>query len=167
MKIVIKQIEDIELNSHTNEWCKLPYPRHPKGCPNYDNNPTCPPNALSFTEIVKDPFYLVGVQFNLKEHVERMKKKHSEWSYAQCKCVLYWQNKVRKRLREECKNLVSKLNGNYEILYKPEANGVQVFNTCFKNGIMLERNPSEYVWKIAIIGKSNSTKLKNGLDKWM
>jgi hypothetical protein len=39
------------------------------------------------------------------------------------------------------------------VLYKPEGNGVNVFETCRKIGLILERNPKKFVWKVAIIGK--------------
>jgi len=144
----------------SRDWCKLPYPSHPKGCPNYGKKETCPPKAPLFNNIVKPPFVLVGVKFDLLVWTKQMKKKHSDWSDRQLRCCLYWQGKVRKRLREECEKVVTESD---VILYTPEANGVNVFETCKYVNIQLKRNPKVFVWKIAIIGKSKHV---NGLGEF-
>lgn len=152
MKVKIIPLKEVELNSHVGEWCQLPYLGHPHGCPNYNKKLTCPPNALDFKDLVKPPFTLVGVRFDLESHAKRMLERHPEWSERQCRCLLYWQGRVNKHLREACEKVASQIL-NSRIVYVPEANGVQVFNTCFKVGLILERPPRKYVWKIAIIGK--------------
>jgi len=150
MEVVIMPLNDIVIDLRSREWCKLSYPNHPKGCPNYGKRETCPPLASLFHEIVESPFHFIGVKFNLGEWVKRMKRKHPEWSDRQARCCLYWQGKVRKKLREVCKCLAKEED---IIVYKPEAMGVHVFETCRKIGIKLKRNPRNEVWKIAIIGK--------------
>ena len=150
MQEVVKQLPLI-VWFETSEWCKLPYPRHPHGCPNFGKREDCPPKANKFWSLIKAPYFLVGIRFNLGEHIEQMRKKHPNWSEAQLKCLLYWQNKVNKRLRELSLKLIS-LIPNSAILFKPEANGIDVFKTAENVGIFLERNPRFFVWKIAIIG---------------
>ncbi|NVM23992.1 MAG: hypothetical protein HWN68_19710 [Desulfobacterales bacterium] len=76
------------------------------------------------------------------------------WSDRQARCCLYWQGKVRKRLREECDRLAS---DDDLILYSPEAMGVHVFRTCELVGLHLEKNPQDFVWKVAILGKRKET----------
>lgn len=147
---VVKSLSTVILDSDTRIWCKLSYPNHSRGCPNYGKREICPPQAPLFNDIVKKPFLLVGVRFNLSEWAKHLKEKYPKWSDKQARCCLYWQNTVRKRLREECEKLSSK---NKRILYVPEANGVHVFKTCETVGIILERNPKVFVWKIAIIGE--------------
>lgn len=134
--------------------CRLPYPNHPHGCPNFNRKESCPPNAKCFSKLVSFPLFLIGVRFDLEKHVEKMRIKHPRWSERQLTCLLYWQNRVDKLLREECNKIVSK-HPDYVAVYKPEANGVNVFATCRNLDIILERNPKKYVWKIAIIGVSN------------
>jgi len=152
IEIVVKPLEVIRLNPHTSDWCQLPYPNHPKGCPNFNKKPTCPPKAKWIEELVKPPYFLVGVKFNLKTHITRMRAKHPKWSEKQLKCLLYWQPHINKKLRQTAERLASQIP-NSTVLYTPEANGVHIFKTCETIGITLERNPKNYVWKIAIIGK--------------
>lgn len=146
--LIIKDLKEIVATDCTNEWCRLPYPQHKNGCPNYGRE-KCPPGAVSFKKIINPPFKLVAVRFNLEEHAERMKEKHPNWSDKQARCVLYWQKGVDKKLRQECE----KIADDNLILYRPEAHYINMFATCRKIGLILEKNPKKYVWKIAIIGK--------------
>jgi len=44
------------------EWCRIPYPGHPKGCPNCDSvRVTCPPNAPKVSDVydLSKPVYFV------------------------------------------------------------------------------------------------------------
>jgi hypothetical protein len=148
MQLKLKKI--IKYNN-INKWCKLPYPAHPNGCPNYNKKKTCPPKALSFEKLIKPPFTLVAVKFNLKEHIKKMKQKHPNWTDKQARCVLYWQNKVNKQLRELSEKTAAKIP-NSMILHMPEANGVNLFETCKKVGLILEPNPQNILWKMSIIG---------------
>ena len=159
MEIIVKKLSEVVIEPKAREWCKLPYPvilgqksDHPDGCPNYGRRETCPPLAPLFEKILKSPFLLVGVKFDLESWADELKKKHPKWTDRQARCCLYWQGKVRKVLREACNEIMRDFCDG-EVLYVPEATGVDVFKTCEKIGIMLERNPKKYVWKIAIIGK--------------
>jgi len=135
----------------TGKLCLLPYPNHKHGCPNFGKKEDCPPSAKFFSRLILIPMFLVGVKFDLEKHMKRMKDRHPDWSDRQAKCLLYWQGTVNKALREECEKISSN-HPNYLVLYKPEANGVNVFATCRSLGIILERSPKKYVWKIAIMG---------------
>jgi len=126
---------------------------HPKDCQNYGKN-NCPPQAPLFEKIVKPPFTLVAVKFNLEKHAKRMKEKHPNLSDRQARSSLYWQKKVNKQLREISEKTASKIP-NSMIIYRPEATGVNLFETCRRIGLKLERNPKKIVWKIAIIGIKN------------
>jgi len=150
---VVIPIEDVVIDLRARDWCKMPYPNHPKGCPNYNQRDSCPPQAPIWNDYMSGPYILVGVKFYLRGWVDRMRGKHPKWSDRQCRCCLYWQGKVRKRLREICEGVRDNhLDSNSFISYCPEAMGVHVFETCYKNGIKLYKNPQDFVWKIAIIG---------------
>jgi len=149
--IFVSQLNDVVIDNHSRAWCKLAYPGHPNGCPNFGKRAGCPPHSLLFEQLVRPPFTLVAVKFNLEEHAKRMKEKHPAWSDRQARCVLYWQAGVDKRLREACEKTASEIP-NSLIIYKPEAAGVHVFETCRKIGLVLERNPHKILWKVAIIG---------------
>lgn len=151
MERVIVPLNNVIIDLRARVWCKLPYPGHPKGCPNYGKRAKCPPQAPLFADIINPPYILVGVKFNLEEWANSMKEKHPNWSDRQARCCLYWQGKVRKILRETCESIV---DDDMVACYIPEAMGVHVFKTCAEVGIKLERNPQKFVWKIAIIGRS-------------
>ncbi len=136
----------------TREWCKLPYPGHPKGCPNYNKKNICPPIVGIVDDIfdLSKPHWFAIVKFDLKAHVDRMLLKHPNWSEKQCRCVLYWQQTVNKNLREYSEKFVSEMPGTIYTTC-PEAMGVHVFYTFKKLGLEIKRNP-DIVNKVALIG---------------
>jgi hypothetical protein len=141
------------IQKETREWCKLPYPGHPHGCPNYGVSNECPPKVClidEFIDLKKEHFFIVE-SFNLSEHAKKMSVIHPNWTNKQCKCCLYWQNGVRKRLREKGL-LFIKNSSNYVYTLIPEAMGVNVFRTAHRHGLMLRKNPS-IVHKIALVGR--------------
>lgn len=148
--LIIQDLKEVDINTNSKEWCRLPYPSHKKGCPNYGKE-GCPPNIPDFNDIVNPPFKLVAVKFDLKEHAKKMKEKHPDWSERKARCVLYWQKKLNKKLREESEKIASEIK-NSKIVHRPEAYGVNLFTTCRKFGLKLKKNPQETVWKMTIIG---------------
>lgn len=129
-------------------WCKAHYPNHPLGCPNFPNCieknqlKYCSPNSLKW--------YAVIEEFDLETHANKMKKNHPNWTNKQCRCILYWQNSVRKKLKEKAEKACLKLNG-FVVTLIPEALGINVFGTMAKVGIILYKNP-KIVKKIAFVG---------------
>jgi hypothetical protein len=168
MEVKIIPLEEVVMDLRARDWCKFPYPDHPKGCPNYGKKEGCPPSAPIWTDVMKSPYVMVAVRFNLAEWARQLKEKNPHFTDRQARCCLYWQGMVRKRLKDECKDFVSTLtryasdmkalgrnlpDPNPVIHYCPEAMGVHVFETCYKNGVKLHKNPQDYVWKVAIIGE--------------
>jgi hypothetical protein len=125
-------------------WCKLPYPNHPNGCPNF---PLCPNKYQDLSELNNIDWYAVIEEFDLKAHAESMKARHPDWTDRQCRNLLYWQNGVRKRLREKA---YRNANGGI-VLEIPEACGVNLFATMSRVGIRLKRNP-DLIKKIMLVG---------------
>jgi len=145
----------IDERARDGTWCRLPYPNHRRGCPNFGKKDKCPPRAPRFEDIVRAPYWLVAQSFDLKAHAERMKRKHPHWSERQARCVLYWQGTVNKALREWASLLWKELGDDYMVVKIPEANGVNLFATCAKIGIHLKRNP-DLVWKMMIVARKNN-----------
>lgn len=162
--------ESIKFTKKTRIWCRLPYPNHPKGCPNYDKNPFCPPIAKFMVEILEifSYFYLIFAEFNLKEHKERMKKLHPNWSERQSACVLYWQSSVKKSLKNyifevymknktqskyllSCGSSFRLLEINQKEIYSMEAGGIDVLNTLKANSIQFETKPRDYVLLVNLL----------------
>lgn len=77
-------------------------------------------------------------EFDLQAHALSMKKKHPEWSDRQCRCVLYWQGKSRKQLKERTQAAVAHL-GTDAVSTCPEAMGVNVFVTARLSGLVLDK----------------------------
>jgi len=132
--------EKIKFINNPGYYCQLPYPNHPKGCPNFGKKDICPPKAPKFEEYINlnKPIYISYSEFDLNQHREKMKLLHSNWSNLQLNCVLYWQSKSRKQMMDRAKIIKKQINADI-ILTCPEAMGVNVFATCLKNGLKLEK----------------------------
>lgn len=147
-------ISKLIITDQTANWCQLPYPNHPKGCPNFGRI-GCPPTTKPIVEVVDliFPVYFVYSEFNLEAHRVKMKKAHNNWSTKQLNNVLYWQGTSRKQLKERVK-IVQKEKQTNLVLYCPEAHGVNVYATAFKNGLQLERIRSglQICHHIALLG---------------
>lgn len=142
MKLPTGTIEILSLVSSdkTGRWCQIPYPNHPKGCPKYGKGLHCPPHAVKLTDILdlSRPLYFVHSEFNLLGHVEKMKNRHPDWSDRQLKNVLYWQGTSRKQPRERVgvAQCITRCN---VISYCPEGQGINVYASCAKSGLRLEK----------------------------
>ena len=136
--------------------CKLPYPGHKKGCPSIGNSILCPPHAERIKKKynLKEPTYFIYIKFNIKNQEMRMLKLHPDWTKKQARCLLYWQNTIKKELIKLCKFYTNhRSNLNYELI--PEAMGLHVFETAHYVNIPLERDydKMKYIYKIAFIGE--------------
>jgi predicted metal-binding protein len=152
---MIKDITNLlVIQEEAREWCKLPYPGHPYGCPNYGNSDECPPTVKRVEEVfnLSHPHYFATETFNLNAHALHLSRLHPDWTEKQCRCCLYWQGGVRKRLKQQCLNFINQQSLSYTFTLIPEAMGVNVFRTAAKIGLKLYRNPKTIVHKIALIG---------------
>jgi len=153
----IVEVNPVMIHS-THNLCIRPYPNHKKGCPNYGKKKGCPPGIPIFDSVydLSKPVYAIYNKFNFKEHVDRMKEKHPDWSKRQLECCLYWQGAARKELNTEIKIFHGAMLGwagvDYNICTCPEALGINVTETMKKVGIILEWPPVNVVYKIAVAG---------------
>lgn len=143
--------------------CCRAYPNHPRGCPNYDKRDGCPPRAPLIEDVLdlSKNVWAVWVDFNLAEHREKLRVRHSGWSKRQLDCCLYWQGGVKKRLRDKVAAFCEqqgRFNGDLKLrtLYVPEAMGVNVTATMWGIGVELEWPPETIVRKVAIVGVAYS-----------
>lgn len=156
--MMFRQVK-LVLDPKMRELCYRPYYNHPKGCPNYGKRSSCPPKAPMLNEIMdlSKPVWAVWEIFDLAAHRERMRAKHPHWSKRQLDCCLYWQGTLLKDLRCEVANfctmrLLYKLSESLEVLYRPEANGVNVTATLEGIDVKLEWPPEKIVHKVALVG---------------
>ena len=150
--MILETTGKLVLDNRARDWCKLSYPDHPKGCPNYNKKRGCPPQAPfigDYFDLTKNHYFVV-VQFDLGSHINRMKARHRNWSDRQARCVLYWQGSVNKTLREECELYALQR----ELIYNlcPEAMGVNVIKTCKAFGIPIKPRPTDTVFKVGMLG---------------
>ena len=150
--MIVKDVTDkLIINHDARKWCVLPYPDHPKGCPNFGKKAICPPKVEYIEDWIKDAIELkiVCVSFDLKEHSDRMMSLHPNWSARQARCLLYWQPKVNKALIAAAEEMA---NG-YKVTYCPEAMGMDVIKTAQSVGIPIVAPPVDTVHKIALLAK--------------
>lgn len=136
----ITPIKRLIFSGKVGNWCQLPYPNHPKGCPNYGKKKDCPPRAKKIWEVfdLKKSLYLINSEFDLRSFGLEMKKKHPDWTRKKCRCVLYWQPKSRKQLKDRISWTLTNLNLDVAFTI-PEAMGLNVYATARINGLHLER----------------------------
>jgi len=154
--MILNTSSNLVVDYRARDWCKLPYPDHPNGCPNYNKKQGCPPQAPlieRYFNLHKDHFFVIVI-FNLGHHVNKMLEKHPNWSERQARCVLYWQGTVNKQLRLECEGYAKQFNLVYNSC--PEAMGVDVIKTCKNLGLPIKQQPSNIVFKIGMLGELNS-----------
>ncbi len=160
--------------------CYRSYPNHSKGCPNIDK---CYhlniPNFEILLEYGKfNHFYLVYAKFDFKKYKELRKSEHPNWTENQVKCVLYWQNSVKKQLIDYI-NVINFINKKAYILgcgsgmkFKKLPNYqkrvasmehvcINVFSTMKLNGIKLEIIPKKIIYLICLICSQKQIKFNN------
>lgn len=157
MQFVYK-IDKIYFEQRFMDFCGLPYPGHPKGCPNFNKGKSGCPYTTPLIDKVIDitkSIYLIGIDFDLEEHTQKMKVKHPSWTDRQCKNVLYWQPHHKKLLKFEIDIFTCDLNKDkLFVTIKPEAYGVNMCATVRQVGIKLDWHyPLKHVWRIALIGE--------------
>ena len=122
--------------------CAMPYPNHPKGCPNFRHKAGCPPGVELFDRVydLEAPVFVVYNVFDLAAHVAAMRERHPSWTERQLACCLYWQPRARKSLAEEAKRFAREHPG-LRLDRCPEARGVDVTETMRLAGVELEWPP--------------------------
>ena len=155
----------LKVNHKCRGYCTIPYPNHPKGCPNFGKHDECPPKAPLVEDVFDfdEKMFFIIEEFNLKAHVEKMKTKHPHWTPRQCKNLLYWQGGVRKRLREKTQNFITWNDPCMIYTLLPEAMGVMVIDTALAVGIPIEKTPENKVFKISLVGYPYKKPFKSDL----
>lgn len=134
------------IDNRVFDYCRMPYNENRKGCPNYGISEKCPPKAGRYDENyrIDSPIYAIIGNYNLEEHVEKMKLLHPDWSERQLRCVLYWQGSARKQLWNEANKWLDD-HPEYEATQCPEGQGVNVIRTLSAVGVRLIFPPKKIV----------------------
>lgn len=142
----------IVYNEYIQTLCYKKYKGHSHGCPNYGKKQGCPPNQPLINKILdfNKPIFIIYIDFNLEDWVKKIRRKHSDWSYAQCANPRYWQPRARKFLREEERKAI-KMNGLTQVVW-PESYGVNVDELMKSIDINLEWPPKNITRLIRLGG---------------
>lgn len=161
VKVEIRRIDrsTIIMNPVVRQWCCLPYPHHPKGCPNYGGNPLCPPKAPYRPDILRkyDEFHIATIQFDICKYVELRKQSRPDDSDAQLRNLWHWQHAVKRRLRDAIKSSQIKFREVFlsgagaEGKQSMESAGVFVFATLQRNGIKFDRKARDSIVLVALL----------------
>jgi len=144
------------VDKNVRKLCFQEYPNHSKGCPNYGKKDGCPPQApLIFQTLdLTAPIYAIWNAYPFGEHVEKMRKKHPDWTHRQLTCCLYWQGTARKQLKQVVKDFWANVQGETSCVVQcPEAQGVNLTATMKSIGIKLEWPPETTAYQIVLAGK--------------
>lgn len=174
MKIPLSKIV---FGSFFTSWCVCAYPNHPDGCGNYLKKKWCPPFAhlfpcrlstrnyeytlydegldiLKLREGEEPTMWLFYTEFDLGEWARNLQKEHPWLSDRQVRIPYLWQDKVYSTLYSEANLYQWTVSKPCQLLKRPEANGVNLFSTSRINGgPVLEKNPQEKVYMMAILGE--------------
>jgi hypothetical protein len=82
-----------------------------------------------------------------------MKQIHPKWSDRQCRCLLYWQPRVRAQLSSMCMRFQSAHPGSVFTLV-PEAMGVHVIRTAQTLHVPIVTRLRRTVFKVGLVGYS-------------
>lgn len=142
------------VNHSVRSLCRAPYPNHPKGCPNYNKRDDCPPSVPVIGSVLDfaDDIYVIYNRFDFGAHVAKTKRKYPGWSQRQLECCLYWQGTARKQLRDEVRIFTTLHGFARQILFCPEACGVDIGGTMSQVGVELEWPPRKYTYQVALAG---------------
>lgn len=168
----------IKSTNRRNKFCQMAYPRHPKGCKNYDRYPLCPPKIPIRTDILEiyNYFNLVYIRFDYKQYLQIMKeqtKDNEYWTENRQKSVIYWQHSLKRLL----KNYIKEKGFIYDEIFgcgsgflkspSMESIGINVFSTLKRNMISYEIKPQNSIILVCLLVSKHKQNIKqSNLDKF-
>lgn len=156
----IIQLKEVIGGHYVQEWCALPYEKHPKGCPQIEK---CVAKAKLWDQLVESPYFFIIRKFDLAGWAKQEHDKFPEWTEKQCRNSRLWQSHQDKLLRDDANEFCNSLPFDAVILPRPEKHGVNIFSTCRIHGLLLKKNPIDIVYRVAMVGKHIN---QDDLLKW-
>ena len=132
-------------------FCRTPYPKHPRGCPNWNYKEGCPPQTKPFLNLYLPGVRVVIAQMDFGRYLTLKKQRHPDWTERALRNPLHWQGHLRAKLNMYVSSL--EIPPGFEIVDNPEAMGINIFETCHRADFVLERNPTLFVCKIKFLAK--------------
>jgi len=150
MNLISIKKETIIRYKEVKDLCGYRYKGHKKGCPNIEN---C--KKIPFFDDIKEAnkkyYYLLIANFDYGMYQRLRSSENPLWSQDKVRCVLYWQNSVKKMLKDEINEIndINKLFDDLYVLgcgsgfklkwqkevYSMESTGINVFSTLKLNHI--------------------------------
>jgi len=148
----------IVFSQQVREWCKLPYPGYPNGCPNYGKNPLCPPNSPYRADVLckNAVFTLVTATFDIVPYAAKTKELHPEFSDKQARNSRLWQSSIKRMLSDKILNEIPYTDilgtgGGLLGYQSAESGGVDMFATFQRNSIPFDKTAMQLIVLAAII----------------
>lgn len=142
---------DLEISNKYQHMCLQKNNSFRNGCPNYGKKPGCPPRNLFNEDYdLTKPIYLISTDFDLTDHVQRIKIAHPIWTEKAIYNPRYWQAKARKLHEKDIADFLSE-HPEYFVERSPEGAGINVNDLCTKLGINLEWPPRK-ITRIVSVG---------------
>ena len=171
--------------------CKKPYKNHPDGCPNYQQNWSCPPHSPTVSDtqaslktytyfwilIMKYPILnnklksiqkwktqkgFARITKELNDFLSYLQSNHREWKIFYCShCEL-----CKEKYYSGCTCPSSPCRYLDKIRISPEAAGIQVFDTLLKLQLSLETDPSTILKRIGMCATDEKVDFANEIKKY-
>jgi len=140
---------NLTIDYKVRDYCRLPYPGHPEGCPHFGKREECPPQAPLIEHFIdlSKPHYLIIVKLNCDHAIEREKPHNPSKERYWLDWELHAESVLEKHVQKFQKNHLGTV-----FTLHPSAVGVDVFKTAQNMGIPLEPAPQKTFHKIALIG---------------
>jgi hypothetical protein len=154
--LILLMLKRVIGGEYVKKWCHLPYQGNPNGCPQCER---CDKFPL-WSTIIDPPYYFVIRTFDLSAHAKKMKEKFPTWTEKQCRNSRLWQSHQDKLLKDDTEYIVVHTPNNNIFMLRPEMYGVNIFSTCRIHGLLIPKNPTDVVYRIAMVGKAKEENLQ-------
>lgn len=190
-QIRFEQIVFAKDNVEVWQNCQTPYKKHPNGCPNFQQNWSCPPHAPSVQETratlkTYTYFWLLIMEYpipkNKLKFIQRWKTQkgfaritkelndffsylqsnHREWKINYCShCEL-----CKEKNYSGCNCPSAPCRYPNKIRISPEAAGIQVFDTLLKLGDSIETEPKSKLMRIGMCATDEKVDFVNVIQQY-
>jgi hypothetical protein len=148
--VLLDAVEPVMLRSRKKA-CRARYPGHPDGCPKHGKCPDCPPDAPWFGKLYRGPVRVAAVVFNFAGFIAWRRSLRPDWTEKALRNPRHWQGHLAAALNRHLADV--KLDDDEEIVFNPEAQGIDVTATCAAVGLELEWPPRGKVCRVAMIAR--------------
>ncbi len=175
--------------------CTTPYSNHPKGCPNFNQNWSCPPHAPTLEEVQLDlvnftGFWIIYIEIDIGSN------KLLKFIRKRFKLLLKGKDQLQTTYLNHFFDFINERGGGVRVFhashctlckerglkscsypdnpcrfpnairYSPEACGIDVFETMKKVGLDLEENPEFQVRRVGLVASSGNLSISTLIEEF-